>query len=229
MEKKSILLVDDVELFLRLEESFLNRDRYSTITAQSGEEALRAARAYRPDLILLDQVMPGISGDEVCRKLKSDPLTGHIPVIIISSDGKDEARQRCLEAGCDAFITKPIRGDVLIASVEKKLGIVNRQAKRIKTRIRCEINWNGQREVGEIHNLSGTGAFVSIETATPDLGDVVDVSFQLPETEYHFVLGATVKWIRKSGEEETSGAGIEFLSFSPGAEEFIQSYIDLLT
>ena len=228
MEKKNILLVDDVELFLRLEESFLNRDQYSTTTAQSGDEALKAARAHRPDLILLDQVMPGISGDEVCRKLKGDPHTKDIPIIIISSDGKDEARRRCLDAGCDDYITKPIRGDVLVSTVEKQLGLVNRKAKRIKTRIRCEINWNGQREKGEIHNLSGTGAFVSLE-ATPTLGDVVDVSFQLPETEYQFVLGAIVKWIKKSGNEKTSGAGIEFLSFSPGSEEFIQSYIDLLT
>ncbi len=228
MEKKRILLVDDVELFLRLEESFLNRGLYSTITARSGEEAIKAASAYRPDLILLDQIMPGINGDDVCRKLKEDPKTEHIPVIIISSDGKDAVRQKCLEAGCDAFLTKPIRGDVLIPSVEKQLGIVNRRAKRIKTSIRCEINWNGQREEGEIHNLSGTGAFVSVQV-TPTMGDIVDVSFKLPETEYQFVLGAIIKWVRSSAEEKPSGAGIEFLSFSPGAEEFIQSYIDLLT
>lgn len=228
MEKKSILLVDDVELFLRLEESFLDRGQYSTIAARSGEEALEAAAVHGPDLILLDQIMPGISGDQVCRKLKEDPVTGKIPVIIISSDGKDEVRQKCVEAGCDGYLTKPLRKDVLIPEVERHLGVVNRRAKRINTRISCEINWNGRREEGQIHNLSGTGAFVSVRNI-PTMGDVVDVSFQLPETEYQFVLGAIVKWVRQSQGDRPSGAGIEFLSFSPGAEEFIQSYIDLLT
>ena len=77
------LLVDDVELFLNLEKSFLDRESFIIDTARSGKEALEKIRADKPDLVLLDLYMPEMNGDEVCRQIKSDPLTRDIIVIMM--------------------------------------------------------------------------------------------------------------------------------------------------
>ena len=82
----SILLVDDTELFLAMEESFLQRREFTLHTARSGTEALETARAVRPDLIVLDLHMPDMGGDRVCAQLKGDPLYQRIPIIIATAE-----------------------------------------------------------------------------------------------------------------------------------------------
>ena len=79
---KNLLLVDDVELFLAMEKSFLQRREFILHTAKSGREALEKAKAIMPDLILLDLHMPDISGDKVCSQLKMDTRFEHIPIMI---------------------------------------------------------------------------------------------------------------------------------------------------
>jgi CheY-like chemotaxis protein len=109
MKKRTILLVDDVALFIQLQKSFLSRDLFEINTARSGEQALKSVRFSLPDLVLLDLYMPDMNGDTVCRELKNDPLTRDIPIIIVSSEGDEDAERMCRLSGCDDFIHKPIR------------------------------------------------------------------------------------------------------------------------
>ena len=103
-----ILVVDDIEANVRLLQAKLQAEYYDVLVASSGPEALAMAAEESPDLVLLDVMMPGMDGFEVCRRLKNDPETRHIPVVLVTAlDGRGD-RITGLEAGADEFLTKPV-------------------------------------------------------------------------------------------------------------------------
>jgi two-component system, cell cycle response regulator len=112
-----ILVVDDVPANLRLLEAKLGAEYYEVITASRGEEALLKAWRERPDIILLDVMMPGMDGFETCRRLKSDPETRHIPVVMVTALDQREDRLRGLEAGAEDFLSKPFDDVQLLSRV----------------------------------------------------------------------------------------------------------------
>ena len=112
-----ILVIDDVEANVRLLEAKLTLEYYEVLTGHDGPTALILAAAEQPDIILLDVMMPGMDGFETCRRLKADPLTRHIPVVLVTAlDGREE-RIKGLDAGADDFVTKPIDDVILMARV----------------------------------------------------------------------------------------------------------------
>ena len=116
-----ILIVDDLAPNLHLLEVTLTAQYYDVVTAMSGEEALELATNQKFDLVLLDALMPGLSGFEVCTRLKKNPTTWHIPVIMVTALEETKDRIRGLEAGADDFITKPIDEFNLMARVRSLL------------------------------------------------------------------------------------------------------------
>ncbi|TWA74597.1 response regulator receiver modulated diguanylate cyclase [Azospirillum brasilense] len=112
-----VLVVDDVLPNVKLLAAKLTREYFNVITASNGPEALEVVRRESPDIVLLDVMMPGMDGFEVCEKIRSDPATMHIPVVMVTalSDGAD--RVRGLEAGADDFLTKPVNDVALFARV----------------------------------------------------------------------------------------------------------------
>ena len=112
-----ILVVDDVEANVRLLEAKLTAEYYDVIRAFDGHTALAMAASEQPDIILLDVMMPGLDGFEVCRRLKDDPATRHIPVVLVTAlDGRQD-RVGGLDAGADEFLTKPVEDLFLFARV----------------------------------------------------------------------------------------------------------------
>jgi two-component system cell cycle response regulator len=112
-----ILVVDDIEANVRLLEAKLSAEYYEVLTATDGVSGLAVAASEKPDIILLDVMMPGMDGFQVCRRLKEDPLTRHIPVVLVTAlDGRSD-RIQGLEAGADEFLTKPIDDVILFARV----------------------------------------------------------------------------------------------------------------
>ena len=112
-----ILVVDDVPANLRLLEAKLGAEYYDVITASRGEEALNKAWREQPDMILLDVMMPGMDGFETCERLKADPQTRHIPVVMITALDQREDRLRGLAAGAEDFLSKPFDDVQLLARV----------------------------------------------------------------------------------------------------------------
>src|SRR6201993_687276 len=112
-----ILVVDDVPANVKLLEARLSAEYFDVLTASNGTEALAICRRAECDIILLDVMMPDMDGFEVCRRLKSDPLTHHIPVVIVTALDSPADRVRGLEAGADDFLTKPVSDLVLLTRV----------------------------------------------------------------------------------------------------------------
>ncbi len=116
-----LLVVDDNPLNVKLLAAKLTRDYYYVSTAENGVQAMQMAEADSPDLILLDVMMPEIDGFEVCRRLKANPATAHIPIIMVTALSDLSDRVHGLEAGADDFLTKPINDIALMARVRSLL------------------------------------------------------------------------------------------------------------
>ncbi len=112
-----ILVVDDILPNVKLLEAKLMSEYYTVLTASNGFEAIEVAKAEQPDMILLDVMMPKMDGFEACARLKSDPTTAHIPVVMVTALDQPTDRVRGLDAGADDFLTKPANDLALFARV----------------------------------------------------------------------------------------------------------------
>src|SRR3954447_10613122 len=127
-----ILVVDDIEANVRLLEAKLAAEYYEVLTASDGPTALAMAASEKPDIALLDVMMPGMDGFDVCRRLKEDAETRHLPVVLLTAlDGRTD-RVTGLEAGADDFLPKPI-DDVMLFS-------------RVRSRVRLKAVIDGLRD-----------------------------------------------------------------------------------
>jgi DNA-binding response OmpR family regulator len=120
-QKKSVLVVEDEEDILALLHFNLIKAGYHADCAADGEAALQAVAAKQPDLILLDLMLPGIDGLEICRRLRADAATSQIPIIMLTACGEEEDVVRGLELGADDYVTKPFSNKVLLARVQTVL------------------------------------------------------------------------------------------------------------
>lgn len=120
-EKPLVLVVDDLSENTRILRDFLSPQGYRVIEAGNGKDALATIAEMPPDVILLDLVMPGMDGFEVCQTVKSSPATRHIPVIVITGLAERRANIRAVEAGADDFITKPFDIVLLRARIRNSL------------------------------------------------------------------------------------------------------------
>jgi len=140
-----VLVVDDTPHNVKLLADLLAVKGYSVTTAVNGEEALAKVAADSPDLILLDVMMPGLSGYDVCRQLRADPKTALLPVVLVTSLDPHEERVKGIEAGADDFLPKPINQAELFARVRSLLRIKSLQDE-VKLQAAAISEWNQKLE-----------------------------------------------------------------------------------
>jgi len=121
MAKKRILVVEDEVELANTIKDWLETNRYTVITALDGEEALAKARNEKPDLVLLDIMLPKISGFDVCRKLKIDDRYKHLPIIVITAKFQPNDIRFGEEMGADAYLTKPVEFKILLGKIRELL------------------------------------------------------------------------------------------------------------
>lgn len=121
MDKKTILLVEDEEALLRLQSILLVIKGYKVEGVTDGQAALEAVATLKPDLILLDVMLPKVDGFEVCRQIKANKATRHIPVIMLTAKKSKEDRSMGEQVGADLYITKPYKSSMLVETIQRLL------------------------------------------------------------------------------------------------------------
>ena len=118
---KKILIADDKPEVVELVRVSLEGEDYEIVDASDGKETLKRVRLEKPDLILLDVVMPKMDGFEVCRQLKKDPQTQEIPIIMLTAKGQEVDKEKARQAGASDYVTKPFSPSALLIKIEEIL------------------------------------------------------------------------------------------------------------
>jgi two-component system, cell cycle response regulator len=178
-----VLVVDDIPVNVRLLEAKLLAEYFHVLTAGSGNEALEKVRNEKPDIVLLDVMMPGMDGFEVCRRIKRDPATAHIPVVMVTALDQPADRIAGLHSGADDFLTKPVDDVSMFARVRS---LVRMKGMFEELRMREEARRNlGLFDADEIgFDSNPTGAILFVDDR-PDL----DVWINLLRSQRHHVAG----------------------------------------
>jgi class 3 adenylate cyclase/CheY-like chemotaxis protein len=165
----TVLVVDDQPANVRLLEAILSPRGYDVLTASSGEQALELLADKDVDLVLLDIIMPGIDGYEVCRRIRDQVDTAYLPVVMVTASG-DEQKVKALEAGADDFLTKPINQNELLARVASLARIkdyqdtIKRQAAEL-TAWNQELESRVESQVSQLQRMNRLRRFLSPQLA----------------------------------------------------------------
>jgi len=160
MSKATILVIDDEKDLIELVRYNLEKEHYDVIAATDGPSGLQIARKHAPDLVVLDVMMPGMDGLEVCRSLRTDPRTSGLPLIMLTARAAEADRVVGLELGADDYITKPFSPRELVARVKALLRRASKQQEEPVT-LRC-----GQISIDvDRHEVTAAGHVVQL-TAT---------------------------------------------------------------
>ena len=119
---KKIMVIDDEPYIARVIKFKLEQEGYTVFSANDGLTGLEKIRQEKPDLVLLDVMMPGLTGYEVCQKIKADPQLASIPVVILTAKGQERDREEGLSVGASDYITKPFSPNRLLELVRNMVG-----------------------------------------------------------------------------------------------------------
>lgn len=231
MARKKVLLVDDVHLIIELEKAFLKGLPVDIFVARNGAEALDVVKKEHPDLIYLDLNMPVMDGLTCCRLLKGSPATSAIPVIMVTTEGREQDQLLCRSAGCDDYITKPINAKLFVEKGRNCIADFERRRRRFTYSIDVEFLKDGEPRYGVTADISKGGLFIAVANdSMPD--DPVDLMFSLPKGGKDILVAARgrVAWENKNSERKKPdyppGVGIEFTDIDPEVVVLIEQYFE---
>lgn len=228
---RRLLLVDDQPFFLTLGQNILRGAGYEVETTSSGSEAMKVARATRPDAILLDVEMPGMDGFETCRRLKADSITRAIPVAMLTGSLDPEVTKKAYEAGAGATIPKSASAARLLNLLRVFLRITRdrRLAPRALVALPVGYEHSGRVVSAETLDINEGGMF--IKTPSPaDVGDLVLLRFALPGGP-RWECSARVLWTRRPEDDHPypQGMGVQFLDLQAEARAAIAALVAAIT
>ncbi|HUD95166.1 diguanylate cyclase [Sphingobium sp.] len=225
MTKATILIVDDEISNIEIMNAVLEDD-YDVCFATSGQQALDVARAAQPDLVLLDVLMPGIDGFEVCRRLKSDPLLADIPVIFTTGLGDTEDEMRGLSLGAIDYVTKPIQPVILRARVGNHVELKRLRDQLATMAVTDALTGLSNRRYlerslqTEVARLARTGEWLSVIMLDIDFFKQFNDTYGHPAGDrcIMMVAAALTRAVKRAGDLSARYGGEEFACILPGTD-----------
>lgn len=227
--RKKVLLADNVRLFLEVTKSFFSRENLQLTITQGGMEALKTARALRPDLVIMNLRMRELSGDECCRLIKSDPEIGSTPVILLVNEQDSGGEAAARKAGCDHLLIKPFHRQQLLDLARSCLQLSCRATPRKLTKMLVRY---GAGNLELLHdytvNLSIGGVFLETHQVLP-VDTQLTLEFIVPGGENPIVAKGRVTWVNFAAEpvnpDLPPGFGIRFLDLEREEEWLIRNFL----
>ncbi len=222
---KRILLVDDAKLVLEIEKSLLKRTGCQLMTAENGADAIRRTIEDHPDLVLLDLMLPDMTGDKICAQIKGNPDTADIPVMMVTTKSREDDVERCRRAGCDDYVTKPIHGEELLSKVAQLLRIPHRISKRLLVRIEATLTSSNGPDIffGTALDVSVGGMLVE-SARKMAVGDRLSVRFRVDRSNEIEVHAVILRIERRLFYK--FGYGLRFDALSPGDSELLARFVE---
>ena len=228
MEKRKILLVDDVNLFLEQEKSFLNNEEFRLLSAHNGVEALKTAMEEHPELVFMDLNMPVMDGDKCCVTMKADKHLNEIPVVMVIQGGNEEDFERCWRAGCDDIIAKPLNRNFFLAVTKRYLKMQYRKSPRYMARL-CISYSRGSKVLTDYSvNMSTGGVFLETDNLLP-VDSLLTVEFTLRDNPTAIKCTGRVAWLNHpealKNQNLPVGMGLQFVGLSLDDMNTIRQFI----
>jgi two-component system, OmpR family, alkaline phosphatase synthesis response regulator PhoP len=225
-----ILLVDDVKPHRETKKGLLASSLVHILTASDGHEALAVAHKELPNLIVIDNHLPGMDCAGCCRAIKTDPHLMHIPVVILSNAVKPADFDGCGATAADDWIPKPVDDKLFLSTLKKYLPAIDCRVIRAPLRTEVRLTVNDGFHVGMSKDISLNGIYVTSELQ-PLPGDELRFSFVLPGSEVPTEVRGKVAWlsdfVRNGKAGSYPGFGVEFLEITgKGAPDIRRSELE---
>jgi len=219
----SILLVDDQGLFRGAAEEVLSRTGCQTLTASGGTEALDVARREKPQLVVVNGGMTGMTGLDLCRVLKADPSFAKTPIVVVVQPGTEEDARR---VGADATLSLPLDPEAFFAVVRRFLQVLPREEARSAVEWSITFWRDGMQHSGTIRDLSRGGFFVKTLVRQP-IGARLEVSFDVPvERSVRTVVAEAI--VVRVGRDNDRGLGCRFFQLSAASRGHLEECLRIL-
>ncbi len=219
----SILLVDDSGLFRGAAAQILSRTDYETLSASRGTEALDVARRERPQMVIVNAGMAGMTGLDLCRVLKADPEFARTPIVLVGPPGTEEAGRL---AGADATLSLPLDTEALFGAIRRFLQVVPREEARSAVEWSITFWRDGIQHGGTIRDLSRGGFFVRTPVRQP-VGARIEVSFDVPvERGIKTVVAEAI--VVRLGRDADRGLGCRFFQLSATSKAHLEECLRIL-
>lgn len=219
-----VLVADDVRLSLEIERTLFQRDGFKVVTAPDGPTALALAVSELPDVIVLDEVMPGLRGTEVAMRLKSREGTRAIPIVIVSSNDTPEVREASREAGAEAFVPKDAGREHLLQIIAQILHIADRKSPRLSVYIAMEGIFGDSETHGKALGISEGGMCLEVNRRY-EVGTLRRLRFTLPGEEEEIEAPVRICWINRRSTGNYL-LGLEFTGLDELLRRRLQKYMD---
>jgi len=224
--KKVLLLVDDSRLILQMEETILGHEKFEFLRAMNAKDALELCKKEKPALILLDYFLPDKQGDEVAKEIRNDSQIKNTSIIIVTTGGSDEQKEKCFRAGCNDFIAKPIDAGVLKLKVDRLINIPPRAPFRILVKISQIGTERHEFVFGSSVNISTTGILVETEKKF-DVGSEVALQFYVTTSREPILARGIIVRSQKKGFRKVNAYGITFVEISDADKAKIEDLIGI--
>ncbi len=230
MNSNTILIVDNSEFFLMLISALFDKRECSILMSRNAIDALEIINREKPTIIIADQYLPDLSGDEFCREIRENSASKDSAIIILSTSDRDDDREKCFAADCDEFIAKPVDREELLGIVTKYLPIIARQHRRWQTYIPANFYYNGKEYHATVHCISEGGTFIVGEKDL-QAKDELNLKLKFPGHDRTIEVKGKVVWNFKNKDKfpealkTVHGMGIQFTSLPREDCDAIASYV----